>query len=102
MGYGSYCVGHYGGVEMTDTNQQVDDHIVDSDKMVLKPCPFCGGEAHMETRQSAITFSDGAYIGFGVMCDECSATSGLYFAEKPEVGIRQAADAWNRRAGDAS
>jgi len=49
----------------------------------LKPCPFCGGTAHVHE------LSDRLYI---VMCD-CGASSGIEYTEK------EAAAAWNRRYG---
>lgn len=69
----------------------------------LKPCPFCGGEA-------TVTIAPYAGVAF-VECKQCSAMMGRYhkggstnhhgfwthFKSKEE-----AAEAWNRRADDAT
>lgn len=63
-----------------------------TDKIKLKPCPFCGGNAE---------FAHGGYWGselFKVVCgnkDKCVILpeTGAYFIIK-----EQAAAAWNRRA----
>lgn len=62
-----------------------------TDKIKLKPCPFCGGNAE---------FAHGGYWGselFKVVCgnkDKCVILpeTGAYFIKE------QAATAWNRRA----
>lgn len=62
-----------------------------TDKIKLKPCPFCGGDAE---------FAYGGYCGsefFKVVCgnkDKCVILpeTGAYFIKE------QAAAAWNRRA----
>lgn len=62
-----------------------------TDKIKLKPCPFCGGDAE---------FAHGRYWGselFKVVCgnkDKCAILpeTGAYFIKE------QAAAAWNRRA----
>ena len=51
----------------------------------LKPCPFCGGER--------VSFVD-AVSGSFVRCATCGSESKL------GTTIREAADAWNMRAGD--
>lgn len=56
----------------------------------LKPCPFCGGEAHIKEVVSCcdklytVGCSDSGCMGFETMC--CRAT------------MDDAAEAWNRRA----
>src|SRR5574344_1038545 len=57
----------------------------------LKPCPFCGGEAHTSLIQSM----------WFVECDkkDCGALLG-FDAEK--VGKEEAITAWNRRAQPAA
>lgn len=62
-----------------------------TDKTVLKPCPFCGGEA----------FFDRLYMGGDVedciscrICD-CTFTVSNYNPTKTEL-----ANEWNRRAND--
>ena len=47
----------------------------------LKPCPFCGGEAHIHRHER-----------FGIECDECGM--GLGWIKETE---QEAIEAWNRR-----
>lgn len=51
----------------------------------LRPCPFCGSER--------VNLKD-AVAGFFAACGECGAESDLM------TTIREAVEAWNRRAGD--
>lgn len=53
----------------------------------LKPCPFCGGEAH--TRQEVLL--DGTHIGHVVYCATCKISV-------REYRMKQAIEAWNTRA----
>lgn len=48
----------------------------------LKPCPFCGGEAHIVT----------AVGESWVLCDKCRATTEMHASKQLAVA------AWNRRA----
>ena len=52
----------------------------------LKPCPFCGGEAILETLEGN---SPEAYY---VYCPKCNFESGLY--SEPDFIVEK----WNRRA----
>ena len=56
----------------------------------LKPCPFCGGEAHIKEVVSACS------VVYTVGCSdsECMGFETLLCKTTPE----EAADAWNRRA----
>lgn len=67
----------------------------------LKPCPFCGGEALLESEADptyAPTFYDpgcaNASVVWWCKCVECGATVALQESEQ------NAAEAWNRRAGE--
>lgn len=64
----------------------------------LKPCPFCGGEAPMESGRYQM--DDVMYSFAHVECLSCGACgSGFTEAEKPVESVEAlAADAWNRRA----
>lgn len=65
----------------------------------LKPCPFCGSIAHvMQLKQSA---SPRYYVACGNGKDECIA-SAKYIFGRFYVNKRDATDAWNRRASDAT
>ena len=56
----------------------------------LLPCPFCGGEAILTSRETNYFATR-----FFVICDNCHASS-KWCQNKEE-----AAEAWNRRADDA-
>lgn len=69
-----------------------------SDK--LKPCPFCGGEAHVVIGEYA-AFED----GYAVQCDNCCLTFGAYgrLGETYQWSCiypteTEAVSAWNARA----
>lgn len=59
----------------------------------LKPCPFCGGKAHM---------LGGAFFSVHrcVECRRCGARTMDYKSETWRDAERMAAIAWNRRAED--
>lgn len=52
----------------------------------LKPCPFCGGEAKVQS----------FYKNHCVYCAKCNASTMKYFQTETK-----AIEAWNRRAEDA-
>lgn len=52
----------------------------------LKPCPFCGGEAILETGDGNISEE------FYIYCPECDFESGVY--SEPQFIVEK----WNRRA----
>ena len=60
------------------------------EKIELKPCPFCGGDAEVASFKLGI-FGHAYYY---VRCTMCGATS------KVQVTARKAERSWNRRAGD--
>lgn len=53
----------------------------------LKPCPFCGGEAHIDGTSWRPT--DGAEVAW-VTCKRCDAYG-------PTLPLKEAIAAWNRR-----
>jgi Lar family restriction alleviation protein len=66
------------------------------DEMKFKPCPFCGGEAHVEN-----DFSDYSFI---VCCSVCGAKTRTFMTGLDDIPIDDeiaaqnlAAEAWNRR-----
>lgn len=78
--------------------------------MILKPCPFCGGEAVFSTT-IADTILEEAEIRFQINCKKCKAetpgASGFITFQltsrgevlTPHNDVEKAVDAWNRRAG---
>ena len=55
----------------------------------LKPCPFCGGEAHMI--RDKLTTSPKREIYYRVVCSKCPCVIGVFMYED------EAVEAWNRR-----
>lgn len=76
----------------------------------LKPCPFCGGEAEMDTRRGFIPFDKPrGIIGNAcvVYCLECGVEVGEIYDFDPEYYelefehlIQEVKAKWNRRAPD--
>ena len=58
--------------------------------VVLKPCPFCGGEA--DVIEHLFHGLDSLY---GLQCKKCKAKTYLFY-ESEEKAI----EAWNRRTGE--
>lgn len=69
----------------------------------LKPCPFCGGLAELDTSQAYRALSGGT-LGSraAVYCTRCSAEVGFCYEDAPgtprEDIVNQVVDDWNRRA----
>lgn len=69
----------------------------------LKPCPFCGGEAELDTSQAYRALSGGT-LGSraAVYCARCGADMGFCYEDAPgtprEDIVNQVVDDWNRRA----
>ena len=59
----------------------------------LKPCPFCGGSAEIETDWD-LTCDGYEPIGYYVVCDECMNQTATYKDEEDAI------EAWNRRIED--
>ena len=61
----------------------------------LKPCPFCGGDAHFNEHTNK--HSNAKYIV--VRCELCeSQTKPFYFGDDGEdLAYKKAASTWNRR-----
>lgn len=61
----------------------------------LKPCPFCGGKAKLETCLEREYNSLIDY--YFIRCTSCGCRTGTY----PPEYMHEAAERWNRRAEDA-
>lgn len=67
--------------------------------IILKPCPFCGGEAEMDTRQGYLALGTGRLGNrIAVYCRSCNADMGVCVEDVPDIEPEQVADMWNRRA----
>ena len=60
----------------------------------LKPCPFCGGRARINTGEFC-TGTEKVIKTYGAYCIKCSARIGMHYSES------DACNEWNRRANDA-
>lgn len=61
-------------------------------KTVLKPCPFCGGEAQFTHLPS------GCLGRYGVSCSTGGCQAAMFSRDTKE----EAAEKWNRRVGDGT
>ena len=65
----------------------------------LLPCPFCGGEAEMDTRQGYLALGTGRLGNrIAAYCRSCNADVGVCVEDVPDIEPEQVADMWNRRA----
>jgi len=65
----------------------------------LLPCPFCGGEAELDTHQGYRSMSTGN-IGNRVVvyCTKCDADMGTCVEDVPDIHPNEVIERWNRRA----
>ncbi len=61
--------------------------------IILKPCPFCCGEALIKTTNLQAAGASADF--YTIACLECNAEIFRYFKT-----LEEAAEAWNRRATD--
>ncbi|UCV02337.1 Lar family restriction alleviation protein [Dechloromonas denitrificans] len=65
----------------------------------LKSCPFCGGEAELDSNQSFREFVSGKISReVAVYCRHCSAEISVCVPDVPDITPEQVADMWNTRA----
>ena len=58
----------------------------------LKPCPFCGGRAHIKTKAWDV-FTYGAFIE----CVDCGARTEIVEPSCDYAAVDKAAELWNKR-----
>jgi hypothetical protein len=66
----------------------------------LKPCPFCGGDAELDTRQGFVYLKSGQPrhgSRMTVYCRECGADIGICREDVPDVYPELVVEMWNRR-----
>lgn len=61
----------------------------------LKPCPFCGGKAHLFSSSICPT------LDVVVECEDCLAGTQFFSNGEVEELHQKAIEAWNRRADNA-
>jgi len=59
----------------------------------LKSCPFCGGEAFINTPIKYLVDGELVPAAYYVNCKKCKASNGSCYGE----GAEEAIEAWNRR-----
>ena len=66
------------------------------DKML--PCPFCGGEAELDTHQAYAQIANGK-IGHRVVvyCTDCGADQGTCVEDVPDIHPNEVIERWNKR-----
>jgi Lar family restriction alleviation protein len=84
----SVLVSNHRVVSARDAVRVMTSPITEEQRVKLKPCPFCGGNAR---RQDLI--DEGNEGGSCIACDQCGASSPVHFDRKENLH-----DSWNRRA----
>ena len=65
----------------------------------LKPCPFCGGQAELDTLQSFRAFVSGKIeTAVAVYCTACSAEISVCVSDVPDIQPEQLVDMWNTQS----
>ena len=64
----------------------------------MKPCPFCGGEPHLERNHRNFVKGEPTRVAL-VRCTQCEAKSGKFDLRTyaPQTAQTLAIEAWNRR-----
>ena len=65
----------------------------------LAPCPFCGGDAEMDTRQGYTNYFNGRpETGIAIYCRACGVQQMICRGDVPDVEPEHVIELWNRRA----
>lgn len=81
------CYRCYNNSEYVYDDKEYSNYPQSKGKVIqLKPCPFCGGKAHIRTERYYQP-----NMRRNVICEKCYSNSGWYKTEE------EAAKAWNRR-----
>lgn len=65
----------------------------------LKACPFCGGDAEMDTQQGYTNFATGrTETGIAIYCRDCGAQHMICRGDVPDIEPEHVIELWNRRA----
>lgn len=66
---------------------------------LLKPCPFCGGEAELDEHQEYRNINTGEReSAIAVYCATCGAQHSICRGDVPDVHPAEVIELWNRRA----
>lgn len=69
------------------------------DEIKLKPCPFCGGEAHIVTGVEEFLMKK--YPTVKVVCNKCNnQTANLMDTSFNAYVVKMVIDSWNKRVND--
>lgn len=65
----------------------------------IKPCPFCGGEAELDTRLHYRDLRHGVVErAVSVYCRQCSAEITVCVPDVPDITGEQVIEMWNKRS----
>lgn len=65
----------------------------------LKPCPFCGGQAELDSKQAFREFVSGKISdAVAVYCTKCSAEISVCVPDVPDIQPEQLVDMWNTQS----
>ena len=73
---------------------KLEDDAVGEITPVLRPCPFCGGEALLEPYKARKGYEA------SIQCNQCLASMATITYDEEETAVRKVVEAWNRRAGE--
>jgi len=88
---------------MTPQDQEAVERLTDPTNPVLavelEPCPFCGGDAEMDTRQGYTNcFNGRPETGIAIYCRDCGVQHMICRGDVPDVEPEHVIELWNRRA----